>query len=136
MPAQRSLLDPITHKMYEYITTTEREDYLFDVLRAACSDNCPSDTADYLCNVEEVPEDQEAEQCAECYRRLAAKVKGPNTPRAKRLEQAIELAIHDLCPQEAKDKVCQATEDENTDAETCAMCLERWATIPFAQFRK
>ncbi len=136
MPSQRPLLDPITHKTYEYTTATAREDHLFEVLRAACSDNCPPDTADYLCNGAEVPEEQEAQQCAECYRRLAAKVAGPTTAKAKRLEQAIELAIHDQCPAELADKVCQATEDEDTSEEVCTMCLTRWATIPFAQFRK
>ena len=136
MPTMRSMLDPITHKTYDYTTATAKEDHLFEVLAAACTDRCPPDTADYRCNGEDVPEEAEAAQCAECYRRLAHKVAGPDTTQSKRLEEAIELAIHDQCPQHNADKVCIATEDENTDEETCTMCIQRWATIPFAKFRK
>ncbi len=136
MAVMRSMLDPISNKPYDYITMTDREEHLLEVLDGACSEHCPPENTEYLCMTQKVPAADEEEQCCECYRRWAGKVGGANSPRAQRLEQAIELAIQGQCPPDLKDMVCKATEDESTDEEVCAMCIKRWATIPFARFRK
>ena len=131
MSVRRILHDPIGGKSYEY-TTSEREEHLFSVLRAALANQCPPDNADYLCEKPESSESSELLQCAECYRQWAAKVLGIDTPKAKLLLQAIELTSHDQCPAKVADMLCKAGEDESTDEETCALCIERWATLPFA----
>jgi hypothetical protein len=136
MSILRSLLDPITHRTYDFRTTTEKEEHLWHVLTSACYNQCPPDTADYLCEREEAVEDNELLQCAKCYALWGAKVPGASTQTSQRLAQAIELAVLDKCPHDKKDWVCLATEDESTDEDVCAMCLQRWATIPFAKFRK
>lgn len=136
MATQRSMHDPITGKMYNYTTTNVKEEHLFEVLELACNNQCPPDNADYLCEKEDDTEINELVQCAECYKQLVAKVSGPDTEKATRLIQAIDLAANDQCPSDVKDMVCKATEDESTDEEVCAKCITRWATIPFAQFRK
>lgn len=135
MATIRAMVDPITNKRYDYMTTSEREDHLYGVLVAANANQCPPDRADYLCEQDEAIEGSELIQCAVCYRRWAGKVGGADSQKAQRLEAAIELAINDKCPPDQKDMLCQATEDEDTSEETCAKCLERWATIPFAKFK-
>ena len=61
-----------------------------------------------------------------------------NTRDAKeeRLYQAMQMALNDECPPDTKDYLCKASEDEGTEAETCAKCFERWATRPFGEVRK
>jgi hypothetical protein len=136
MATIRPILDPITNKSYDYTTTTAREEHLLEVLDAATTNQCPTDNEDYLCDREDAIESKELVQCAECYKQWADKVGGADSPKAQRLLQAIDLASHDKCPHDRKDMVCQATEDEDTSEEVCAMCIKRWATIPFAHFRK
>lgn len=136
MATQRSMHDPITGKMYNYTAMNAREEHLLKVLDAANANQCPTDNTDYLCEKEDTSKVDELIQCAECYKQWANKVAGVDSPKAQRLEQAIDMAAHEQCPPDMKDMVCKATEDESTDEEVCAMCIKRWATIPFAQFRK
>ena len=136
MATTRGLHDPITNKTYNYTTTSMREDHLYNVLEAVLTNQCPPDQTDYLCEKADVDEDNELLQCAKCYNLWANKVSGVNSPRATKLLAAIEFATHDKCPTDIKDMLCKATEDENTDEETCAKCIQRWATVPFAVFRK
>lgn len=135
MPTMRSMLDPITHKTYDYVTDNSREEHLLTVLDAACRNQCPPNVEDYVCEREDAIEDNELLQCAKCYRLWSAKVAGPGTNKANRLAQAINMAVTDQCPADTADMVCKATEDEDTSEEVCAMCIQRWATIPFAKFR-
>ena len=130
----RSELDPIKDKMYDYSLDTAREEHLYNVLQSALGEDCPPENVDYLCE-DSNAKGSEEEICAQCFRNWAAKVAGPNTAKSKRLLEALELAIADKCPPDVKDYVCQATEDENTDQETCRQCIIRWATLPFGKFR-
>ena len=136
MAIKHVVYDSIKNKSYDYITESERDEHLFSVLQAATNNQCPPENTDYLCEKTDTVENQELLQCAECYRQWAAKVPGVTGAKATRLLQAIELATHDQCPPETADMICKATEDENTNEETCAMCIQRWATIPFAVFGK
>lgn len=45
-----------------------------------------------------------------------------------RLLQALEMSLDDKCPPEREDYLCQASEDESTDSETCKACWLCWAT--------
>lgn len=136
MATMRGLLDPITNKMYDYITTSQKEEHLYNVLEVVCKNQCPPDTDDYLCEKTDVDEGDELLQCAKCYQLWANKTPGAVSQRAKRLLEAIDMSAKDKCPPDLKDMLCKASEDESTDEETCARCIQRWATIPFAQFRK
>ena len=136
MAIRHVVYDSIKNKSYDYITESERDEHLFSVLKAATNNQCPPENIDYLCEKTDATDNQELLQCAECYRQWAAKVPGVTGAKATRLLQAIELATHDQCPPETADMICKATEDENTDEETCAMCIQRWATVPFAVFGK
>ena len=131
----RGLHDPITNKTYDYMTTSMREDHLYTVLEAVLNNECPPDNAYYLCEKPEADEVDELIQCAKCYQIWAGKVGGADSPRARKLSEAIDLAAYDKCPTEDKDKLCNVSEDEGTDEETCARCILRWATIPFAKFK-
>ena len=136
MATQRTMHDPIAGKSYIYTTTTAREEHLLGVLDAATANQCPPDNADYLCEKENATNVDELIQCAECYKQWASKVSGADSPKTKKLEQAIEMAANDQCPPDIKDMVCKATEDESTDEEVCAMCIKRWATLPYGEYRK
>ena len=136
MSTRYGLLDPITHKMYDYTTTSMREEHLYNVLKFACENQCPPDADDYLCEKTDADEGNELLQCAKCYQLWANKTSGANSQKAKRLLEAIDMTAKDKCPPNLKDMLCKATEDESTDEGTCALCIQRWATIPFAQFRK
>lgn len=125
--------DPITGKMYDYAIESDAQKHLMSVLDLAVKDDCPPDTKDYLCS-NPTRQGTESNACARCIMRLAAKVTS-STLGEKRLKQAIQMASNDACPPDKSDWVCKATEDENTDAETCAMCIKRWATIPFGKFK-
>lgn len=129
------MVDPMTGKRYDYVAD-DLSDHLLSVLGAACGDNCPPEGVEYLCEQVDAVEGTEAEVCAQCYRNWA-KLKGePTSLQSRRLMQAIELAVQDKCPPSTKDFLCQATEDEGTDSETCAACLLRWATLPFGKPKK
>ncbi len=136
MATSYRLLDPMTDKMHDYVITSRREEHLYNVLDTVCKNQCPPDTDDYLCEKTEADEGNELLQCAKCYQLWANKVSGANSQRAKRLLEAIDMAARDKCPTDLKDMLCKASEDESTDEETCARCIQRWATIPFAVFRK
>ena len=130
----RTMFDPFTGKRYDY-STSPVEEHLLKVLEAACGDDCPPEGEEYLCDLVDAPEGTEAEVCAKCFKNWADKAGMPASPKAKRLMQAIDLAVHDKCPPDTKDYLCQASEDESTDAETCCRCLVRWATLQFGQDR-
>jgi hypothetical protein len=136
MATKYGLMDPITRKSYDYTLLTAWEEHLYSVLSTVLDNQCPPDSADYLCERSAADVGNELLQCAECYRQWANKNAGAKTSKAKRLLQAIELAAYDRCPADVKDMLCKATEDESTDEETCKLCIQRWATIPFAEFRK
>ena len=51
----------------------------------------------------------------------------------ERLYQAMLMALNDECPPDTKDYLCKASEDEGTESETCAKCIERWATQNFKE---
>lgn len=131
-----TLFDPLTRKAYNYITDSTKEEHLLSVLDAALYNRCPTDTSDYLCEKSDIDEGNELLQCAKCFQLWAKKVTGADSAKAKKLLEAIDLATHDECPPESKDMICKASEDESTDEETCAKCIQRWATIQFATFRK
>ena len=136
MATRHGLHDPITNKPYDYIIASRKEEHLFNVLDFACKNQCPPDTEDYLCEKTDADEGNELLQCAKCYQLWANKVSGVTSQRAKRLLEAIDMTAKDKCPPDLKDMLCKATEDESTDEGTCALCIQRWATIPFAVFRK
>jgi hypothetical protein len=131
-----TMLDPITGKTYDYPVVNMREEHLLTVLGAATTNQCPPDNADYLCEKENATNVDELIQCAECYKQWAGKVAGADSPKTKKLEQAIDMAAQDRCPPDVKDMVCKATEDESTEEEVCAMCVKRWATLPYGEYRR
>lgn len=134
MMRTRVMHDPMAGKPYEY-TADLKEEHLLTVLEAACGDSCPPENIEYLCDQVEVSENNEIEVCAQCYRNWANKLGPVTSAKAKRLMEAIELALADKCPPETKDFLCQASEDEDTSIEQCARCIMRWATLPFGQER-
>ena len=128
------ILDPITNKIYTYDIKTDAQKHLLDVLRLACRDECPPNKNDYLC-VNPTRLGTESATCSRCMLRLASKVT-VSTDEEKRLKMAIKMASQDKCPDDVKDKVCLATEDDSTDSDTCEKCLLRWATVPFGKFKE
>lgn len=130
-----SIIDPISNKICD-VTFNEQEYFLWDVLSAACGENCPPDNVDYLCESREVPAISEEEICKRCYLNWAAQAGIPRTPFAKRLVQTIEMACDNKCPPDTRDYICQAGEDEDTSIENCTRCLMRWAAMPFWKERK
>jgi hypothetical protein len=126
----RTIHDPMTERSKD-LYLSDQEEILWQVLEAACSDNCPPENVEYLCDTQDNTGADEAAVCKQCYLNWAAKAGTPRTPFAKRLIQAIEMACDDRCPPDTKDYVCQAGEDEDTSAENCTRCLTRWAAMPF-----
>ncbi len=131
----RTMHDPITEKTFE-LNMSNQEDQLWKILEAACGDDCPPDNVDYLCEGQEVPAEDEAEVCKQCYLNWAAQAGKPTTPFAKRILQTIAMACDNKCPPDTKDYVCQAGEDEDTSAENCTKCLMRWAAMLFWKERR
>ncbi len=126
----RPILDPMTNKMHD-LAFNSQEDFLWKVLEAACKNECPPDSADYLCDGVGFTDEDESKLCAQCYTNWAAKAGEPRTPLAKRILEAIGMAISAACPPDVKDYVCKAGEDDDTSEETCTDCLKRWAALPF-----
>ena len=109
-------------------------DKLIELVHAAGGIACVAHPT-LLCEKPDADEVDELIQCAKCSQIWAGKVGGADSPRARKLSEAIDLAAYDKCPTEDKDKLCNVSEDEGTDEETCARCILRWATIPFAKFK-
>lgn len=126
--------DPILRQSYDFPISSQKEEHLYKVLEAALGEDCPTSNTDYLCEDPNQVGD-EAEICVECFKRWAKQVPGADNEKTKRLEAALELALYDKCPPNTQDFLCQATEDESTDIETCKQCIMRWATLPYGIVR-
>jgi len=136
MNSRRPMIDQITGKKYE-VTFNNQEEYLWEVLDAACDDACPSDSTKYLCDGEGFTDKDESDICAKCYMNWAEGAGSPATPFAKRIIEAIKMADDIDKPQcsllGTEDSLCQAGEDDDTTM--CPDCLKRWAILPFGKER-
>lgn len=54
----------------------------------------------------------------------------------EKLFSALDMVLEDKCPPDREDYLCQASEDESTDEETCKKCWMCWATKEFGHSRR
>jgi hypothetical protein len=132
----RPIVDQITKNRYT-VTFNNQEEQLWEVLEAACNNDCPPDNTKYLCNGEGFTDKEESNLCAQCYMNWAKEAGAPASAFAKRIIEAIKKADEidrTTCSiLGTADSLCTAGEDDDTTM--CAECIKRWATLPFRKER-